>query len=149
MVPCTTRDELEKIKKPCWFSLSSLLRQPWLCWLFTLTTPTFAFRRYRRGELEIHHEADPGLGCSLQARLWQGWQPWLRGQGPGSSSGQPPATLGRRHGPGGSGRAGRCPAGCPALRPGCVQAQTEVRGSPCVFGALNDDIRLQISLEGR
>lgn len=135
-------------KKPCWLSLSSLLEQPQLCRLFALTTRTFAFRRYRRRELEIHHEADPGLGCSLQAGLWQSWQPWLGGQRLGSSPGQPPAALGRRRGPGGSGRAGRCPAGCPALRPGCVQAQAEVRGKPCVFGAVNDDKRLQTFLEG-
>lgn len=118
---------------PAGFNYLHLVGQPQLRWHFTLTTQSFAFCRYCRWELEIHHEADPGLGCSLQTRLRQGWHPWLGGQELGSTPGQPPAALGRRRGPRGSGRPGRCPAGCPAVRPGRVQAQTEVRGFSLVM----------------
>lgn len=120
---------------PAGFNYLHLAGQPQLCWHSTLTTQTFAFCRYRRGQLEIHHEADPGLGCSLQAGLWQSWHAGLGGQELGSSPGQPPAALGRRRGPRGGGRAGRCPAGRPAVRPGPVQAQTEVRGSSLLMPA--------------
>lgn len=126
-------------------------KDPHLVWLCRtpLTPQPFAFCRYRGRELEIHHEADPGLGCSLQAGLWQSWPRWLGGQEQCCSPWQPAAALGGRRGAGRGGRAGRGPAGCPALRPGRAQAQAEVRAPPWLCAEQIKSWALHVQWESR